>query len=78
MSKSRNLIKKVDVTIVFIIWIIFLFGVLSSSYDLMNKSSTVDNIMGVITLVVFALISIKTKCFTSTIIKSKKNEGNEK
>lgn len=57
--------------ILLIIWIIFLFGVLSFGYDLINKSSTVGNIAGVITLVVFALISIKTKCFTSITIKSK-------
>lgn len=58
--------------ILLIIWMIFLFGVLSFGYDLINKSSTVGNIAGVITLVVFALISIKTKCFTSITIKSKK------
>lgn len=50
---------------------IFLFGVLSFGYDLINKSSTVGNIAGVITLAVFALISIKTKYFTSITIKSK-------
>lgn len=50
---------------------IFLFGVLSFGYDLINTSSTVGNIAGVITLVVFALISIKTKCFTLITIKSK-------
>lgn len=60
--------------ILLIIWMIFLFGVLSFGYDLINKSSTVGNIAGVITLVVFALISIKTKCFTSITIKSKKSK----
>lgn len=64
--------------ILFLTWIILFFWILSIGYDLVNKPSTVGNIAGVITLVVFALISIKTKCFTSITIKSKTNEDNEK
>lgn len=56
--------------ILFLTWIILFFWMLSIGYDLINKSSTVGNIAGVITLAVFALISIKTKCFTSITIKS--------
>lgn len=57
--------------ILFFVWIIFLFSVLSFGYDLVNKPSTVGNIVGVITLAAFALVSVKTKCFTSITIKSK-------
>lgn len=51
---------------------------LSIGYDLVNKPSTIGNTVGVIVLAVFALISVKTKCFTSITTKSKTNERNEK
>lgn len=65
--------------ILFIVWVIFFFCVLSVGYDLVNKPSTVGNITGAITLVTYVLISIKTKCFTSiNLINKKKDESNEK
>lgn len=57
--------------IYFLTWVVFLFGILSICYDLINKSSTIGNIAGVIILIVFALVSVKTKCFTSVITKFK-------
>lgn len=65
-------------TILFLVWMIFLFWITSIGYDLVNKPSTIGNTVGVIILTVFALISVKTKCFTSITIKSKTNENNEK
>lgn len=64
--------------ILFLVWIILLFWMLSIGYDLVNKPSTIGNTVGVIVLAVFALISVKTKCFTSITTKSKTNERNEK
>ena len=64
--------------ILFLVWIISLFCILSISYDLVDKPSTIDNIVGVITLVGFVLLSVQTKCFTSIKTKSKTNEDNEK
>lgn len=64
--------------IMFFIWIIFLFWILAIGYNLVNKPSTIGNTVGIIILVGFALVSIKTKCFTSIINKSKTNEDNEK
>ena len=50
----------------------FLFGILSLGCDLVNKPSTVSNTIGVILLIVFALVSVKTKCLTLITTKSKK------
>ena len=63
--------------ILFFVWIIFLFWMTSIGYDLVNKPSTIGNTVGVIILAAFALVSIKTKCFTSITTKSKTNENNE-
>lgn len=65
-------------TILFLVWIVFLFWMLSIGYDLVNKPSTIGNTVGIIILIGFALISVKTKCFTSITTKSKTNESNEK
>lgn len=73
MVKNRT-----NKVILFFVWIILLFWILSIGYDLVNKPSTIGNTIGIIVLAVFALISVKTKCFTSIIIKSKTNEDNEK
>lgn len=59
-------------TILLIVWVMFLFGILSLGCDLVNKPSTVSNTIGVILLIVFALVSVKTKCFTLITTKSKK------
>lgn len=56
--------------IAFIIWWICLFGTLSFGYDLLCKPNTIGNIIGFIVIVIFAIISIKTQCFT-LIFKSK-------
>lgn len=61
----------------FFVWTIFLFWITSIGCDLVNKPSTIGNTVGVIILAGFALVSIKTKCFTSITTKSKTNE-NEK
>ena len=70
--------ERMNKTILFFIWMIFLFAILSECYDLINKSSNMANIAGITGLFAFALLSVKTKCFTSITIKSKKNESNEK
>lgn len=64
--------------ILFFVWMIFLFWILSIGYDLVNKPSTIGNTVGVILLAGFVLLSVKTKCFTSITTKSKTNEDNEK
>lgn len=46
-------------------WVILFVLFLNTSYDLINKSSTIVNIVGVVLLVVTVLVSIKTKCLTS-------------
>ena len=52
--------------ILFCAWLIALVLILSVGYDLINLCSTVGNIMGFILLIAFALLSVETKCFTST------------
>lgn len=64
--------------ILFFVWIVFLFWMLSIGYDLVNKPSTIGNTVGIIILAGFALVSVKTKCFTSITTKSKSNESSEK
>lgn len=60
--------------ILFFVWMVFLFWITSIGYDLVNKPSTIGNTVGVIILAGFALVSVKTKCFTSITIKQKKNK----
>lgn len=60
--------------ILFFIWIIFSFWVVSIGYDLVNKPSTIGNLVGIMILAGFVLVTAKTKCFTSIKTKSKTNE----
>lgn len=57
--------------ILILAWVIIFFFLLGVGYDLINKPSTVANIVGVIVLIFTVLGSIKTKCFTSIKIKFK-------
>lgn len=55
-----------------IAWIILTMLIVDFSFELMNQPSTIANLIGLATLVIFATFSITTKCLTK--ITSKKNE----
>lgn len=59
--------------VAFVIWLVCLFGILSFCYDLINKPSTVGNIVGFVALVIFSMVSVKTQYFT-LIFKSKEEK----
>ena len=60
--------------ILFFIWIIFIFWMLSIGYKMVNLPSTIGNTVGIAVLAAVALLSIKTKCFTSIKFNNKNNE----
>lgn len=62
---------------VILVWFIFFMVILSEGCYMLTYPDTVSNILGLIMLVSFSVLSVSTKCFTS-IIQSKSNEDNEK
>jgi hypothetical protein len=58
------------------IWFICFVLVLNFALDMVNESSTVANIIGILVAVFAVYVSVKTECFTN--INLKKNKTNEK
>ena len=56
------------------LWFVATIVIIDIGFEMVSMKSTFFNIVGLGILFVFALLSFKTKCFTS--IKSKKNEKN--
>lgn len=54
------------------IWAFLALIVLDISYTLINASSNIENIIGLIILFIGVLVSVKTKCLTQ--FKNKKDE----
>lgn len=58
-----------------VVWVLCLLIVGDWAFDLINLSSTIANIFGVVLLIGFIWVSSKTKCFTKINFKNKnKNE----
>lgn len=64
--------KKIILTF---IWVIMAFAVIDVGFELISMPNTFLNIVGLCSVFIYALISIKTNCFTK--FKNKKDE-NEK
>lgn len=64
--------KKIILTF---IWVIMAFAVIDVGFELISMPNTFLNIVGLCSIFIYTLISIKTKCFTK--FKNKKDE-NEK
>lgn len=58
------------------IWFICFVLVLNFALDMVNESSTVANVIGILIAVLAVYVSVKTECFTN--INLKKNKTNEK
>lgn len=58
--------------IIISLWVICIVAVIDESLNMISKASTIENIIGLLILVLMVVISIKTKCFTD--FKIKKNE----
>lgn len=50
--------------ILFFVWVILLIWITSIGCDLINKPNTIANLIGIIIILAYGLISVKTKCFT--------------
>lgn len=62
---------------VILVWFILFMVVLTEGCHMLTVPDMVTNMMGLIMLVSFSVLSVNTKCFTS-IIQSKSNEDDEK
>lgn len=58
------------------VWFICFVLVLNFALDMVNESSTVANVIGILIAVLAVYVSVKTECFTN--INLKKNKTNEK
>lgn len=54
------------------IWFAVVMLVLTKGLNMISANNTIENIIGLFMIVIFSLISLKTKCFT--YINLKKNE----
>lgn len=54
------------------IWFAVVMFVLTIGFNMISANNTIENLIGFFMIVIFTLISFKTKCFT--YIKFKKNE----
>lgn len=60
------------------IWVVVLMIALTEVGYMLTYSSNIVNVIGFIVGVLFIVLSIQTKCFTSIKINKKQNKSNEK
>ena len=60
------------------IWVVVLMIALTEVGYMLTYSSNIVNVIGFIVGVLFVVLSIQTKCFTSIKINKKQNESNKK
>lgn len=60
------------------IWVVVLMIALTEVGYMLTYSSNIVNVIGFIVGVLFIVLSIQTKCFTSIKINKKQNESTEK
>lgn len=60
--------------ILFFVWIVAATMMFSCAFNLINKSSTVANLIGFTVLVLTILGSFETRCFTKFNLTNKKDE----
>lgn len=66
--------------IIFIAWVLFTLGVISMGTSMITLPDTIANITGVFVIVIWGVLSFKTKCLTKAIniINKLKKQRNEK
>lgn len=66
--------------IIFIAWVLLTLGAISMGTSMITLPDTLANIAGVFVIIIWGVISFKTKCLTRVIniIHKFKNQKNEK
>lgn len=66
--------------IVFVVWILFTLGIVSMGTSMITLPDTLANIAGVFIILIWGVLSFKTKCLTviNNIINKLKKQRNEK
>lgn len=54
------------------IWFLIFMGMLSIAFSLMTTPSTINNILGLIIILISVGVSIKTECFTKKLKRKRK------
>lgn len=65
---------------VFVVWILFTLGIISMGTSMITLPDTIANIAGIFVIVIWGVLSFKTKCLTViiNIINKLKKQRNEK
>jgi hypothetical protein len=58
--------------VLFILWVVVFMFILSTGCGLVTYPSTIANLCGIVLLVGFGCLSVKTKCFTQIKLTNKK------
>lgn len=57
----------------FILWLIMFLVITGLSFTLLNKADTMSNLLGVLALAVFIMLSVDSKCLTNIKFNRKKH-----
>lgn len=57
----------------FIIWFIMFLVITGLSFTLLNKADTVSNLLGVLILAVFIMLSVASECLTNVRFNRRKH-----
>ena len=70
ISRGNNGMKTGTVVKV-ALWFILFLALLGAGFEMVSKSSTIENVIGFFVVVAIIVISIKTKCLTSIKLQRK-------
>lgn len=62
--------------IIITVWFIVTIILFTWACGMLTKPSTIANIVGIIAVALYSLLSIKTECFTSISLTNKKSNEN--
>lgn len=62
--------------IIITVWFIVTIILFTWVCGMLTKPSTIANIVGIIAVVLYSLLSVKTECFTSISLTNKKSNEN--
>lgn len=66
--------RTIIITVCITVWFIVTIILFTWACGMLTKPSTNANIVGIIAIVLYSLLSIKTKCFTSISLTNKKSK----
>jgi len=73
---TKRIKKMIKTTLEVFVWFIALMIVWSFSAKLISSPSDISCLIGILTLVIYLVLSFKTKCFTKINFKRKNEEKN--